>query len=79
MSARPTSNLFLYIGKPVKDEYGRQVGKVASFAVSPNGRVNGIYIEQGDGEFQRYSNDQVKVDGEEVTLLPSIKLRVKSL
>lgn len=79
MSARPTSNLFLYIGKPVKDEYGRQIGKVASFVVSPNGRVNGIYIEQGDGEFQRYSNEQVKVDGEEVTLLPSIKLRVKSL
>lgn len=79
MSARPTSNLFLYIGKPIKDEYGRQVGKVASFAVNPNGRVNGIFVEHGDGEFQRYSNDQIKVDGEEVTLLPSIKLRVKSL
>jgi len=79
MSTRPTSNLFLYLGKPVKDEYGRQVGKIASFAVSPNGRVNGVFVEHGDGEFQRYSNEQVKVDGEEITLLPSIKLRVKSL
>jgi len=79
MSTRPTSNLFLYIGKPVKDEYGRQVGKVASFAVSPNGRVNGVFVEHGDGEFLRYSNEQVKMDGEEITLLPSIKLRVKSL
>jgi len=79
MSTRPTSNLFLYIGKPVKDEYGRQVGKIASFAVSPNGRVNGVFVEHGDGEFLRYSNEQFKVDGEEITLFPSVKLRVKAL
>lgn len=79
MSTIPTSNLFLYIGKPAKDEYGRQVGKIASFAVSPNGRVNGVFVEHGDGEFVRYSSEQVKLDGEEITLLPSIKLRVKSL
>jgi len=79
MSARPTSNLFLYIGKSVKDEYGRQVGKIASFAVSANGRVNGVFIEHGDGEFLRYPNDQFKVDGEEITLQPPIKTKVKSL
>jgi len=79
MSARPTSNLFLYIGKPVKDEYGRQVGKIASFAVTPNGRVNGVFVEHGDGEFLRYSSDQFKTEGDEITLMPSIKLRVKAL
>jgi len=79
MSTRPTSNLFLYIGKPVKDEYGRQVGKIASFAVTPNGRVNGVFVEHGDGEFLRYSSEQFKVDGDEITLLPTIKLRVKAL
>jgi hypothetical protein len=79
MSTRPTSNLFLYIGKPVKDEYGRQVGKITSFQVSPNGRVNGVFVEHGDGEFIRYASDQFKADGEEITLLPSIKLRIKAL
>src|SRR3990170_3030739 len=79
MSARPTSNLFLYIGKPVKDEYGRQVGKIASFAVTPNGRVNGVFLEHGDGEFQSYPSDQFKMEGEEITLTPSIKIRVKAL
>jgi len=73
------SNFFLYIGKPVKDEYGRQVGKIASFAVNPNGRVSGVFVEHGDGEFLRYPSEQFNVDGEEITLLPSIKLRVKSL
>jgi len=79
MSAKPTSNLFLYVGKSVKDEYGRQVGKIASFAVSPNGRVDGVFVEHGDGEFLRYPNDQFKVDGEEITIQPSIKMKVKSL
>jgi len=79
MSTRPTSNLFLYIGKAVKDEYGRQVGKIASFQVSPNGRVNGVFVEHGDGEFQRYSSEQFKTEGEEITLLPTIKLKVKAL
>jgi len=79
MSARPTSNLFLYIGKQVRDEYGRQVGKIASFAVTPNGRVNGVFVEHGDGEFLRYSSEQFKMEGDEITLMPSIKLRVKAL
>jgi len=73
------SNFFLYIGKPVKDEYGRQVGKIASFAVSPNGRVSGVFVEHGDGEFLRYPSEQFNVDGEDVTLSPSIKIRVKAL
>jgi hypothetical protein len=79
MSAKPTSNLFLYIGKPVRDEYGRQVGKIASFAVTPNGRVNGVFVEHGDGEFLRYQSDQFKMEGEEITITPQIKLRVKAL
>jgi len=73
------SNFFLYIGKPVKDEYGRQVGKIASFAVNPNGRVSGVFVEHGDGEFLRYPTEQFNVDGEDVTLSPSIKIRVKAL
>jgi len=73
------SNFFLYIGKPVKDEYGRQVGRIASFAVSPNGRVSGVFVEHGDGEFLRYPSEQFNVDGENITLSPSIKMRFKSL
>jgi len=73
------SNFFLYIGKPVKDEYGRQVGKIASFAVAPNGRVSSVFVEHGDGEFLRYPSEQFNVDGEDVTLSPSIKIRVKTL
>jgi hypothetical protein len=33
------SNLFLSIGKPIKNEYGRIIGKVASFALTPTANL----------------------------------------
>jgi len=74
-----SSNLFLYLGKPVKDEYGRQIGKIASFAVNPNGRVNAVFLEHGDGEFVRYTSEQFRTDGDDIILLPTLKMRVKTL
>jgi len=70
----------MYIGKSVKDEYGRSIGRIASFGVNPNGQVNHVFIEHGDGEFTRYSSDQFRMDDENtVTLTPLMKLKVKTL
>jgi len=79
MSKLSSTDPFLFIGKPVKDEYGRQIGRIASFMVSPNGRVDGVFVEHGDGEFFRYSSNQFKLDEDGVMLLSMIKLRVKTL
>ncbi len=76
---KSSSNLSLFIGKPVRDEYGRQVGRIASFAISPNGRINGVFVQQEDGEFSRYSGDQFRISGDNVVFLPLIKLRVRAL
>jgi len=78
--SKPSSNLFMYIGKSVKDEYGRSIGRIASFGVNPNGLVNHVYIEHGNGEFSRYPSEQFRMEDENtVTLTPLMKLRVKSL
>jgi len=77
--SKPSSKPFLFIGKPVKDEYGRQIGRIASFMVKPNGRIDGVFVEHGDGEFLRYPSDQFKIDGESIVILPAIKLKVNSL
>lgn len=66
--SNPTPNFFESLGKPIKDEYGRSVGTVASFVVRPNGQVTEIFVEHGDGEIARYSSEQVKVNENEVTL-----------
>ena len=70
----------MYIGKAVKDEYGRSIGRIASFGVNPNGQVHYVFVENSDGEFSRYSSDQLITEDENtVTLTPLMKLRVKSL
>ncbi|MCW4052485.1 MAG: CdvA-like protein [Candidatus Bathyarchaeota archaeon] len=69
--SRSTSNLFTFLGKPVKDEYDRVVGTMASFLVTPGGRVNGVFIEHSDGSIKRYSRDQIKThDGEAIVFSP---------
>ena len=77
--SKPSSNPLLFIGKPLKDEYGRQIGEIASFLVSPNGRIDGVLVKHGDGEFLRYSSDHFKLYNESIVLLLPIKLKVKSL
>ena len=64
--SKSTSNPFLFVGKQIKDEYGRQIGRVASFKVTPTGRIDGIFVEHGDGEFLTYANDQIKIDNGEL-------------
>jgi hypothetical protein len=68
-----TPNLFLSVGKQIKDEYGRIIGKIASFSVTPRGKFEGVFVERGDGEFSKHSVEYLKVDGSEITLLSKIQ------
>lgn len=80
MSMTQPSNLFISVGKQIKDEYGRAIGKIASFAVNPNGKFDGVFIKQGDGRFLKYSAKHVKVnDNGEVTLLSKIRMTATGL
>jgi hypothetical protein len=67
------SNLFLSIGKPVKDEYGRSVGKIISFATTPSGKFDTAFIEQSDGRFTKQPMDFLVFNGADVTLNSKIK------
>jgi hypothetical protein len=67
------SNLFLSVGKPVKDEYGRIIGKIATFAVTPSGKFESVFIERGDGQFLKHSVEHLKVDRADIILLSKIK------
>ncbi len=71
MSQNP--NLFLSVGKPVKDEYGRIIGKVASFAMTPNGKFDAVFIEFSGGQFSKQPMDQLRFSGSEVTFISTVK------
>jgi hypothetical protein len=66
------SNLFLSIGKPIKDEYGRIIGKVASFALTPNGKFDAVFIEFNNGQFSKQPMEHLKFNGAEVTFISKI-------
>jgi hypothetical protein len=65
--------IFLSLGKPVKDEYGRLIGEVVSFAVKPNGGAEHVYIKHSDGSFVKYPAGSIKVEGSDVIYLSNIK------
>ena len=73
------SNLFLSIGKPIKNEYGRVIGKVASFALTPNGKFEAVYVEFGDGQFKKEPMESLRFNGAEVTFLSKIKNQAGTL
>ncbi|MGD6852251.1 MAG: CdvA-like protein [Candidatus Bathyarchaeia archaeon] len=73
------SNLFLSIGKPIKNEYGRIIGKVASFALTPNGKFDGVYIEFGDGQFSKQPMESLRFNGAEITFVSKIKSQAGNL
>ena len=68
-----TPNLFLSVGKPVKDEYGRTIGKIASFALTPSGKFDAVFIEKGDGKFMKHSTEHLKFDGPDVVMISGLK------
>ncbi len=73
------SNLFLSIGKPIKDEYGRIIGKVASFALTPNGKFDAVFIEFSDGQFSKQPMEHLKFNGADVTFISKIKSQANVL
>jgi hypothetical protein len=77
--SKSISNPFLFVGQQIKDEYGRQIGRVASFKVTPTGRIDGVFVEHGDGEFLSYSNEQIKIDNGNLVIAPPLKLKANSL
>ncbi|HVP26036.1 MAG TPA: CdvA-like protein [Candidatus Bathyarchaeia archaeon] len=66
-------NLFLSVGKQVKDEYGHAIGKIASFALTPSGKFDAVFIEQGDGKFQKHPVENLTIDESEILLISQIK------
>jgi hypothetical protein len=77
--SKSISNPFLFVGKQIKDEYGRQIGRVASFKVTPTGRIDGIFVEHGDGEFLSYSSDQIRINNGNLMITPTLKVKAKAL
>jgi prefoldin subunit 5 len=47
--------------------------------VTPSGRVDGVFIEHGDGKFLSYPSDHFRIDNGDFVILPPIKMRARTL
>ncbi|MCL1978049.1 MAG: CdvA-like protein [Candidatus Bathyarchaeota archaeon] len=74
-----TSNLFLSLGKPIKNEYGKVIGKVASFALAPNGKFDAVFVEFADGQFSKQPMENLRFNGSEITFVSKIKSQANML
>ncbi len=77
MSQNP--NLFLSIGKPIKDEYGRVIGRVGSFSMTPSGKFDAVFVEFSGGKFSKQPLEQMKFNGSEVTFISTTKSQAIAL
>jgi len=74
------SNLFLFLGKPIKNEYGKVIGKVASFALDPNGKFDAVFVEFSGGQFSKQAMENFRFnDGSEVMFVSKIKSQANIL
>jgi hypothetical protein len=74
-----SSNLFLSLGKPIKNEYGKVIGKVASFALAPNGKFDAVFVEFADGSFSKQPMENLKFNGTDITFVSKIKSQANML
>ncbi|MCL2173126.1 MAG: CdvA-like protein [Nitrososphaerota archaeon] len=75
-----TSNLFLSLGKPIKNEYGKVIGKVASFALDPNGKFDAVFVEFSGGQFSKQSMENFRFnDGSDILFVSKIKSQANML
>ncbi len=63
----------------MKNEYGRVIGKVASFALTPNGKFDAVYLEFGDGQFTKQPMESLRFNGAEITYISKIKSQANTL
>ena len=62
-----------FIGKPVKDIYGRYVGVAVGLSFDAYGDVVSIGVNQGENGLVDYSNSQILTDKETLVLIPAWK------
>jgi len=66
-----------FLGKPIRDIYGRNLGNVVGIILDEHGGVGAIGIERGDGGFSKYFAENILIKGEDLVLVPPWKVNAE--
>jgi len=69
----PIDEFEKYIGRPLKDPYGRDVGYIVSFYADVSGIVNEVEVEHSNGTFKSYPIYQFSFEKDGIIFIPTWK------
>ena len=67
------------VGRSLKDENGREIGRIVSFVIDSLGEVKEVLVEIKSEEVVKYPVERLRVDREEVFLISDIEKRAEEL
>jgi len=65
------------IGRPIKDEVSKEVGKIISFLIDSSGQVEEVLVENKYGRLLKYPVDRLKIGRDEVSLTSYVDSKVE--
>jgi len=67
------------VGKNLKDENDRDVGRITSFLIDSSGRIDEVLVENARGNLDRYAVKRLKIDGAGISLISHIDNRIEAI
>jgi hypothetical protein len=67
------------IGKPVRDEFDRETGRIVSFLIDASGQAQEVLVENNYGKLVKCSIDMLKTEKDKVLLLSYVDKKVTEL
>jgi len=63
-----------FLGKDLRDTYGRKIGKIIGLGIDDFGELKALHIEHGSGNLGQYPCDHIIINKDEVVLIPEWKV-----
>mgnify|MGYP001085784321 CR=1 FL=1 len=63
-----------FLGRDLKDTYGRKIGKIIGLCIDDFGELKALQVEHGSGNLGQYSCEHIVIDRDAVVLIPDWKV-----
>jgi len=63
-----------FLGKDLKDTYGRKIGKIIGLGIDDFGELKTLHVEHGSGNLGQYLCEHIVINKGEVVLIPDWKV-----
>ncbi len=67
------------VGRNLKDENARDIGRIASFLIDSSGRIDEVLVENAHGNLDRYPVERLKIDESGISLISHIDTRIEAI